>query len=369
MNQTVREISAELESAIVRELRREWNTLNVSHFKSGLIAPVFALSDAESWMGRWSGGDRTIEIARRLVLGQPWGVVVEVLKHEVAHQYVHEVLCALGETAHGEAFRRTCASLGIDAAASGMPDAPVSDGGETAPLPRRIAKLLALAESPNQHEAEGAMREAQRLMLKFNIDVCSGTADGGQSAARRNYRFRHLGEPTGRLQPHQRFLASILGQFFFVESIWVTVHRPLLGQRGTVLEICGTPENLEMASYVHDFLLHSAERLWREHKYEMDIEADRDRRSYLSGVMRGFYEKCKAAERESVQEGLVWVRDPGLSGYLRQRHPYQRTVRSTARASADVFEHGQNAGRNLVLHKPVGAPQGNAQAQLPARRA
>src|SRR5205085_8890006 len=142
-----------------------------------------------------------------------------------------------------------------------------------------------LAESPNQHEAESAMREAQRLMLKFNLDA--------PDAGRRGYRFRHLGAPTGRLQPHQRFVAAILGKFFFVETIWVTVHRPLDGIPGTVLEVCGTDANLEMASYVHDFLERSGERLWAEHKRASGVRGDRDRRSYLAGVMRGFYEKLE----------------------------------------------------------------------------
>ena len=41
--------------------------------------------------------------------------MVEVLKHEMAHQYAHEILGARDESAHGEAFRTVCQRLGIDA--------------------------------------------------------------------------------------------------------------------------------------------------------------------------------------------------------------------------------------------------------------
>src|SRR5262249_20613333 len=149
---------------------------------------------------------------------------------------------------------------------------------------RRIAKLLALGASDNQHEAEVAMREAQRLMLKHNLA-------GAGEARRRGYAFRHLGEPTGRLQAHQRVLGAILGRHFFVEPIWVSVHRPLVGSAGTVLEVCGTEANLEMASYVHDFLLRTAEHLWVEHRRAKGLRGDAQRRSFLVGVMRGFSDK------------------------------------------------------------------------------
>ena len=133
------------------------------------------------------------------------------------------------------------------------------------------------------------------------------------------------------MQAHQHFLAGILGRFFFVEAIWVSVHRPLLGQSGTVLEVCGSDENLEMASYVHDFLLAASERAWREHRRAQRITGDRDRRAFLSGVMKGFFEKLEAGERQSQKEGLVWVRDPSLGAYYERRHPRRRSMRSSAR--------------------------------------
>ena len=356
-------LDAELLAAIVRALRREWDMINYAHFRSALKAPLLLLSDAESRLGLWDLRTRTIEIGKRLVLSRPWGVVVEVLKHEMAHQYVHEVLKVMDESAHGEAFRRTCGRMGIDAAAAGMPEAlPLSE--DESRVPRRIAKLLALAESTNRHEAESAMREAQRLMLKYNVDAAASTPD-----ARRHYSFRHLGEPTGRLQPHQRHLGAIIGEFFFVEAIWVTVHRPLTGLSGTVLEVCGSEANLEMAAYVHDFLLNAAERSWEAHKREHRVAGDRDRRSFLTGVMRGFHEKLQEGERQNRSEGLVWVGDKGLESYYDQRHPRRRTVYSRARAAPQAYAHGKAAGREIVLHKPVGGKGGGGGGRLlPGRR-
>jgi hypothetical protein len=64
-----------------------------------------SLVASRSRLGRWIESTRTLEISRPLVLEQPWGIVVEVLKHEMAHQYVSEVLGERHETAHGPNFR------------------------------------------------------------------------------------------------------------------------------------------------------------------------------------------------------------------------------------------------------------------------
>ena len=140
-----------------------------------------------------------------------------------------------------------------------------------------------------------------------------------------------------------RYLAHILEEHFFVECIWVSVWRVREGQRGTVLEVCGTPENLDLAEYVHSFLHHTADGLWETHKRARGIRGDRDRRAYRAGVMQGFLAKL-AAERKSNQEkGLVWAGDPALTKFYRERHPYVRMIRRGGSGNADARAHGQEA--------------------------
>ncbi|MBV9946134.1 MAG: DUF2786 domain-containing protein [Myxococcales bacterium] len=338
-------LTAALEAALVRELRATWWQINEVFFQGGLAAPTLELVPTRATLGRWVHATRTIEISRPMVLEQPWAAVVEVMKHEAAHQYVHEVLGEHGEAPHGPAFRDACARLGIDARASGMPEAaPIGPAEEK--IVERIARLLALAESPNQHEAEAAALAAQRLMLKYNLDV-------SRADAARSYTFEHLGRPTGRVLEHERLVAMILGKHFFVEAIWVPVYRPLEGKRGSVLEVCGTPANLAIASYVHGFLHQTAERLWREHRRAHGIASDRDRRTYYSGVMTGFADTLSRQAARSRSEGLVWVGDGDLSRYLRARHPHVRHVRHAGQRRTDAWARGREAGRQIILHRPV----------------
>jgi hypothetical protein len=274
-----------------------------------------------------------------------------VLKHEMAHQFVHEVLGKHDESAHGPAFRALCEDLGVDATAAGVPKAGASD--EDAPILERIARLLALAESSNVHEAQAAMNAAQRLMLKHNLESVA-------TKRREGYGFRHLGTATGRVGEADRLLGAILGKHFFVEVIWVPVWRPLEGKRGSVLEVCGTPANLEMAAYVHAFLTHAADHAWREHKRARRIRGDRDRRTFLAGVMVGFLEKLDTHRTEAQSQGLVWVGDAELDGFLRKRHPRVVHVRHAGNRRTAAHAEGREAGRKLVLHKPVGSgPSGS----------
>ncbi len=348
---TAAQLGAELEAALLRELRHTYDDLNAAHFRRKLRRPSLELSDARGRLGRWVREARVLELSRALVLEHPWGVVVEVLKHEMAHQWVHEGLGELDESAHGRSFRAACERLGIDASATGLPTAGGAPGERDVRVLERIAKLLALAGSPNQHEAEAAMSAAHRLMLRHNLDAAAALEPRG-------YGYRHLGVATGRVGEADRILAVILDEHFFVEAIWVTVYRPVEGKRGRVLEVCGTQANLELAAYVHAFLRHTAEGLWREHRRARAIDSDRDRRAYLAGVMSGFCDKLESERSSHRAAGLVWVRDADLGGWFKKRHPYVQTTRHAGSRRTEAHAHGRAAGRAIVLHKGVAAPAG-----------
>lgn len=340
-------LSAELEALTLRAIRDEHRDLNGSLFGWRLSCPAFALSDSNLYLGKWRGDIKTLELSRQLVLKQGWAAVVEVLKHEMAHQYVHEVLGMHDESAHGPAFRRVCAERNIDARASGHPITSADDRTTEAQAALgKIAHLLNLAKSPNEHEAQAAMAAAQRLMLKYNIEACL-------KDVQRRYCFRHVGAASGRVYEAQRILAQILTEHFFVETIWVPVWRPLEGKRGSVIEVCGTPENVDLAEYVHAFLSHTSERLWREHKLEHRLRSNKDRRAFVAGVMSGFRDKLRSEQRTQATEGLIWRGDAALSGYLKQRHPRSHWTRYTTTQNSAAHDHGHRAGSRIVLHRAM----------------
>jgi hypothetical protein len=344
-SRSVGSLTVELERATLRALQQVYDELNRSRFKGQLARPPLTFVEGRNRLGQWCSDPRQIELSRSLLIEHGWGVLVEVLKHEMAHQFVEEVLCIVDEGPHGVAFRRVCEERGIDGRPSGLPkSSPLAD--EQQRVLSRIAKLLNLAQSSNLHEAQTAMSLAQRLMLKYNIEHATEPASRG-------YRFMHLGHPTGRVGESERILAALVSEHFFVEVIWVPVWRPLEGKRGSVLEVCGTEQNLELAGYVHAFLVETAERLWVQYRTERKLRSNAERREFVAGVMAGFRDKLSREKKQQQKEGLVWVGDAELTAYMKRRHPHIRWMRGTVRRRPESWAHGREAGRNIVLNKPV----------------
>ena len=216
----------------------------------------------------------------------------------------------------------------------------------------RVAKLLALATSANEHEAETAMNAAQRLMLEHNLsDVARGD---------RRFVSRLLAPAVPRLEEARTRIGGLLSAHFFVEVIILSVWMPAEGRNGRAIEVTGTPENVDMAEYVYAFLDRTADALWAEHKRAHGVRGDRDRRAFRAGVVGGFYAKLEAERGRAVTRGLVWVGDPQLKTHQRARYPRvsMNTYRGSGDASARHF--GREAGKKVVLHRGVGGEGGGA---------
>jgi hypothetical protein len=367
-------LSVELEAALLRELRATYAWENDARFGRRLRAPLLVLSDARGRLGRWVAERRVLELSRPFVLERPWPEVVAVLTHEMAHQYVDEVLCVRDEAAHGATFRRVCAERGIDARAAGDPAVPPAPQAAPPGAAReadraldRIRKLLALAGSPNAHEAESAMRKAHELMLRHNVAEAEARAATAASAGDHGFEVRHLGDAGRRRTRVEDEIVGLLTEHFFVQAIRIPVYLPREGRRGWIFEIVGTPANVAMAEHVFSFLLATADRLWTaarrgEGPGAGAIASGRDRLSFQTGVVRGFREKLRDERATLRGTGLVWRGDAALDAYYRRRNPRIATRTTRTRLGA-AHEAGRAAGRAVTLHRPLeGAAPGASDA-------
>ena len=348
-------LTAELEAALLRELAELYDTENWARFSRRLRRPVLALSDAASRLGCWHRATRTIELSRALVLDRPWSDVVAVLQHEMAHQFVDEVLRVPDESPHGETFRKVCERLGIDGRAAGAPVTSAEGGPEIDRVLQRVRKLLALAASANRHEAEAAMQRAHELILRHNVTAAAAGA--------REYDTRQVGDPSRRSTGVEAAIVVLLTECFFVEAIRVPVYLPRAGKRGNVYELCGTRSNLDLAVHVYHFLLGTADRLWDDARADPRVRSGRDRLAYQTGVIRGFHEKLQEERTTLAGTGLVWVGDAGLEEFYRRRHPRIRSTRGTTRVN-HAHQAGREDGRKVVLHRPVESGPGGARRLL-----
>ncbi len=260
------EIDNVLKTAWIKQLKADWKTANYHYFKDSMRLPSLELSSTEGVLGKWKGSyHRHLSISINLISNYTWEYVQEVLYHEMAHQYVEEVLGIREELPHGEAFKRICLENGIDHTATGdiqswaekrKSNSTISS--ENHKVLDKVHKLLALAQSPNEHEAQNAMTKAHEFLLKHNLSLLD-------MQTKWNYIHKQIGE-VGRRNPIKTIISAIITRFFFVEAIWTFGYDQHKDQSGQVLEIYGTPENVEMAEYVYDYLQNISEFLWIEHK-------------------------------------------------------------------------------------------------------
>ena len=112
-------LETDLATATLKALQGSYRDLNHSLFGDALRPPVLKLNaTSQVRVGRWDPEHRCIEISEQLILDRGFGAAIEVLKHEMAHQFVHEVLTDADESPHGKVFRSVCVERGIKRALS-----------------------------------------------------------------------------------------------------------------------------------------------------------------------------------------------------------------------------------------------------------
>ncbi|MFA7381866.1 MAG: SprT-like domain-containing protein [Desulfurivibrionaceae bacterium] len=348
-----------------RQLAREYRHL-CWLYRLRLRLPLFEIREGQSRAGAWSPGLDTLSLASWLIRDHAWDVVLEVLKHEMSHQYVQQILGRGGELPHGPAFQEACDRLGVHpefrAAQGAIPRLLRVAGGQSGGMLARVEKLFALAQSANEHEAALAMAKANAILRRCNLERLDR-----QTATDYDYLIIHPG--TKRIAAHQRAMAALLKDFFYVNVVIAQQFEAQSGETLRVIELTGARENLAVAEHVYHFLSHRLAYLWREFRKSTGATG-REKNSYWLGVLNGFREKLLLQDRQEQgarratggqsESSLICAADPGLIRYYRARYPRLRTVQHHGpRVYADTYQAGQQEGKQLIIHKGVGAEGGN----------
>jgi len=354
-----------LEQRILHGLSCEWDAA-LGSVKAGLRKmvhkPMFSLYDYKNRLGCWSSEKREIGLGRHFVMNHSWNDIREVLYHEMAHQIATEALHAFREPAHGTCFQNACRMLNANPRASGT-YIPLSrqilqtSESDTDKIKLRIQKLLALAQSNNIHEAESAMIKAHELMVKYETEQIVRNTP-------RDYFSIFVGNPALRHFAEDYSLAHLLMDFYFVKGIWISAYVIEKGKMGRVLEISGTARNLQIATYVFDFIGWFIDAEWD--RYNADAKMNRYRKTdFASGILSGF--KMKLEKESSVgktvsgERSLVPITDNQLKQYFSTRYPRIGTFHRKGRSyHPDVVSDGVEIGKTLVIRQGISQPDSPA---------
>ena len=338
-------LDAELQAAWNRKLYQWWNYYNEEYLAGVLSCPLITLIHSQTVLGRWYVAPRRIEIALEHLKNDPWFEVMETLRHEMAHQYVNDVLQFEAEKPHGSAFHYACRHLRCTPQSTGGVGEQSDLSNER--LLRRLRKVLSLASSPNENEAQVAVKKARLMLLEYNIDLVALDQE-------RDFSTRILGVIKARRASYELWLAQILQAFFFVEVLWIPSYQPEHDKDGSVLQIYGTPTNLAMAAYVYDYLMRLLQQLWEAYKMKNGVQGNRNRQLYFAGVLAGFHDKLKIESEQVIDSvALVWQGDSRLQEYYRYMNPHIRTRRGRGGRINDTYQHGLEEGRRISIHRPL----------------
>ena len=352
-----------LSTALAQEWRRAVERLR-PELSAQLCQPVFALNPDLGCWGQWRGGTmQCIELRASLVSHHPWYVVVDVLRHETAHQICETCFPGEHEAPHGPRFQQVCQWIGARAQASGeyptldqvvFAEDESAEGADTAAarMVVKVRKLLSLSQSANQAEAEAALLKARELQAKYATELAEAEAYE-QAVAETMYTIG-VGPVLKRLSVDGCLIGNILQEFFHVIVVWdyqPDLERP--GQNLKQLMLSGTRKDLKIASYVHDCLASYMEHAVYELPTNVLGRVLTSKRSLLSfkiGVLTGFQNAMREQNQRPEMRALVQSDRSRLEEYRKWIYPHLRNTGSRISATdATARAAGEAAGRKFTL--------------------
>ncbi len=244
-------------------------------------------------------------------------------------------------------------------------------------LIKKIQKLMALATSPNENEANVAAQKAQELIAKYNIDMQQLNQDF-------EYQWHELSvDPYYKM--HQKFIVPLLEEYFFVKTLSVsqftgTYTVTNARQFRYVLKIMGTPTNVIIADYVYHYLCEAFQKLWLVRKKKDGLN-ERQRQGYYNGLTKALEEKLtivrenavKSAAEEMVRKSEEAFKEGKIDRVLRLEDATALTVirkdlaldkayhsigkikvsKSSFSNNSQAEAAGREDGKNINLSRPV----------------
>lgn len=208
----------------------------------------------------------------------------------------------------------------------------------------KIQKLLALANSSNEHEAKSASAKANKLLLKHNLSMADIREEETE------YNYVEVDWYTRR-PVISKFVYPILTQFFFIKIV-----NSQIGKRKFKITFLGEKDNLEIARYMDKFFREAFKNGWELYKHLHGLD-NSSKQSYYLGFYHGICEQLKTVKEEVEEEtGLVVVEDAGLVKYQQELFKNLKEGRKTTVncQDADAINAGKEQGKNLRIRRALG---------------
>ena len=344
---------------LVLQLYKEYEHILYS-YKIKMRKPLIQIKENTSHYGSWCEKTRTLTLACKLVEKYPWTYTLAILKHEMAHQYVNEVL--KGEDSHGLCFKKACHHLRVEAWAQksclNLDDCleAISQNknslSKNKPL-RLIKKLLNLAHSSNQHEAFEALKKASEIAKYYQLDL--------NTTEEETLRKLTVSLKKQKTHTYESLIASILNAHFNVTVIHSSLFNPDKLKEEKTLEILGEEHSVEMAEYIFYFLSRKLKTLWEEHQLEHKSCGIKTKNAFFFGVLDGYLEQLNKKEKFSLssdreEKSALLLRQKENTLKVFTNYQFPRTSQTKSKnyvVGSKGYSEGLEKGLKLKVREPL----------------
>ena len=239
------------------------------------------------------------------------------------------------------------------------------DIGDKAEAIAKVRKLLALArgKGASENEAAVAMRMAQAIIARLNLDIAEIDAMPVQGSS-----FEEDSELVTSSEPWRRELAAETARLYFCEYIYqfikyATPKRKNGYIRGDVHTFVGQTHNIVVAKEMFVYFVDTIDALAKQHS-----KGKSARRSFCNGAAQRLGERIRERYFDSknpVERGIIGMtklpvlyesQEAALSAYMDAKHS-TAVVKENNRqkiVDAEAALAGQNAADGIGLDTQIG---------------
>ncbi len=342
-----------------------------------LKTPTINISSGKKSLGLWNNKHKTLSISSHLIKNEVWDIVLEVLKHEMAHQYVSEFFNNIDT--HGKYFKKACKILGVHSAFisnSKDYDKNLLKFKEELPINakkmlRKVEKLMALGKSSNEAEAQSATRKANYLLNKYNLQQINNKNDNP------DIKYLTICHKKKCIQSIQRAILSILRNYYYIDCLTSNTYH---AQDNTIYKsivLVGRRESIKVAEYAYHFLLNTDQALWQNFKKKNNAKRG-EKISFDMGFIAGIEHNHKTMFEDSEVEfkknsslpvkrvkALMEKNHQDNQVEISRLFPKLRTVKyGRHQTSSKAFKEGFQNGKNTHITKSMAYNESNASLQV-----
>lgn len=301
--------------------------------------------EGNNTLGYFDHHSYQIGLNSKLMYSTKEKVLKDILRHEFAH-YLTYIRFGAEIHSHGAEFKSVCHELSwnheVSKASANIEQLNEKLEGDlrSEKIMTKVKKLLKLAESDNEHESQAATIKANKLLLKYNLDLFESE----------NFETLFV----KKLITQKRKSAKLMVIYDILKHFMI---RPILsyGKGQVSLEATGTKANLKLADYLASFLESELERLWCQHKSNTNAKGQRAKNSFFLGLAKGYDQKMQSLSHEfneAQRKDLILI-NKNLDTAVNKIYRRLSSTSSGSSIDQSSFGAGKAAGKNLSINQGI----------------